>query len=49
MEIIFEGVGIDVCVNVLVDCMFGFECILLGWVFDFWNEEVYELCGLELI
>lgn len=48
-ETIFEGAGTDVRVNASADRTPGFERTLLGRALDFWNEEVYELRGSELI
>ncbi|MEE6175578.1 prolyl oligopeptidase family serine peptidase [Mycobacterium sp. 050134] len=48
-ETVFEGAPDDVMVTVAVDRTPGFERILLSRAVDFWNEEVYELRGPELI
>lgn len=48
-ETIFEGAGTDVRVNASADRTPRFERTLLGRALDFWNEEVYELRGSELI
>ncbi|OSC42643.1 peptidase [Mycobacterium decipiens] len=48
-ETVFEGVRTDVRVSASADRTPGFERILLGRALDFWNEEVYELRGSELI
>jgi prolyl oligopeptidase len=48
-EILFEGARTDVRVSASVDRTPGFERTLLGRAVDFWNEEIYELRGPELI
>lgn len=48
-ETVFEGARTDVRVSASVDRTPGFERTLLGRALDFWNEEVYELRGPELI
>ncbi|ORW63944.1 prolyl oligopeptidase family serine peptidase [Mycobacterium saskatchewanense] len=48
-ETVFEGAPNDVMVTVAVDRTPGFERTLLSRAVDFWNEEVYELRGPELI
>lgn len=48
-ETVFEGDRTDVRVSASVDRTPGFERTLLGRALDFWNEEVYELRGSELI
>lgn len=48
-EIVFSGARTDVRVSASVDRTPGFERTLLGRALDFWNEEVYELRGTELI
>jgi len=48
-ETIFEGDRSDVRVSASVDRTPGFERTVLGRALDFWNEEVYELRGSELI
>jgi prolyl oligopeptidase len=48
-ETVFEGARSDVLVNVSVDRTPGYERTLLVRATDFWNEEVYELRGAELI
>ena len=48
-ETIFEGNRSDVRVSASVDRTPGFERTVLGRALDFWNEEVYELRGSELI
>lgn len=48
-ETVFEGARTDVRVSASVDRTPGFERTLLGRALDFWNEEVYELRGTELI
>ncbi|ORV58981.1 prolyl oligopeptidase [Mycobacterium europaeum] len=48
-EIVFEGARTDVRVSASVDRTPGFERTLLGRALDFWNEEIYELRGPELI
>jgi prolyl oligopeptidase len=48
-ETVFEGARSDVRVSVSVDRTPGFERTVLGRALDFWNEEVYELRGAELI
>ncbi len=48
-ETVFEGARCDVSVSVSVDRTPGFERTVLGRALDFWNEEVYELRGAELI
>jgi prolyl oligopeptidase len=48
-ETIFEGTRTDVSVMASVDRTPGFERTLLARALDFWNEEVYQLRGSELI
>ncbi|BBZ46022.1 prolyl oligopeptidase family serine peptidase [Mycobacterium parmense] len=48
-ETVFEGARDDVRVSASVDRTPGFERTLLGRAIDFWNEEIYELRGTELI
>jgi prolyl oligopeptidase len=48
-ETVFEGSHTDVRVTASVDRTPGFERTLLGRALDFWNEQVYELRGPELI
>ncbi len=48
-ETIFEGTRGDVRVAASVDRTPGFERTLLVRAVDFWNDEVYELRGAELI
>ena len=48
-ETVFEGTRSDVRVSVSVDRTPGFERTILGRALDFWNDEVYELRGAELI
>lgn len=48
-ETVFSGARTDVRVSASVDRTPGFERTLLGRALDFWNEEVYELRGPELI
>jgi len=48
-ETVFEGAPSDVRVSASVDRTPGFERTFLGRALDFWNEEVYELRGPELI
>jgi prolyl oligopeptidase len=48
-ETVFEGARTDVRVSASVDRTPGFERTLLGRAIDFWNEEIYELRGSELI
>jgi prolyl oligopeptidase len=48
-ETVFEGARTDVRVTASVDRTPGFERTLLGRALDFWNDEVYELRGPELI
>jgi prolyl oligopeptidase len=48
-ETVFEGSRSDVRVSASVDRTPGFERTFLARALDFWNEEVYELRGLELI
>jgi prolyl oligopeptidase len=48
-ETVFEGARSDVRVSASVDRTPGFERTLLGRALDFWNEEIYELRGPELI
>ncbi|MGO9509019.1 MAG: S9 family peptidase, partial [Mycobacterium sp.] len=48
-ETIFEGTRTDVRVAASVDRTPGFERTLLVRAVDFWNDEVYELRGSELI
>jgi prolyl oligopeptidase len=48
-ETVFEGTRSDVRVFASVDRTPGFERTLLLRALDFWNDEVYELRGWELI
>ncbi len=48
-EPVFEGARSDVSVSASVDRTPGFERTFLGRALDFWNEELYELRGPELI
>ncbi|OBA82769.1 peptidase [Mycobacterium sp. 1164966.3] len=48
-ETVFEGTRTDVSVMASVDRTPGFERTMLARALDFWNEEVYELRGSELI
>ncbi|WP_245848820.1 prolyl oligopeptidase family serine peptidase [Mycobacterium palustre] len=48
-EIVFEGARSDVRVSASVDRTPGFERTVLGRSLDFWNDELYELRGAELI
>ncbi|ORA84418.1 prolyl oligopeptidase family serine peptidase [Mycobacterium malmoense] len=48
-ETVFEGTRADVSVSASVDRTPGFERTLLLRALDFWNDEVYELRGSELI
>jgi prolyl oligopeptidase len=48
-ETVFEGTRSDVRVFASVDRTPGFERTLLLRALDFWNDEVYELRGSELI
>ncbi|MGH3971642.1 MAG: S9 family peptidase, partial [Mycobacterium sp.] len=48
-ETIFEGPRTDVNVSGSVDRTPGFERTFVGRALDFWNSEIYELCGGELI
>jgi prolyl oligopeptidase len=48
-QTVFEGARNDVRVSASVDLTPGFERTFLGRALDFWNEEVYELRGPELI
>ena len=48
-ETVFEGARSDVRVSASVDRTPGFERTVLGRALDFWNDEVYELRGSELI
>jgi prolyl oligopeptidase len=48
-EAVFEGTRSDVRVFASVDRTPGFERTLLLRALDFWNDEVYELRGSELI
>jgi prolyl oligopeptidase len=48
-ETVFEGARSDVRVSASVDRTPGFERTFLGRALDFWNEEVYELRGRQLI
>ncbi|HYX99918.1 MAG TPA: prolyl oligopeptidase family protein [Mycobacterium sp.] len=48
-ETVFEGTRSDVRVFASVDRTAGFERTLLLRALDFWNDEVYELRGPELI
>lgn len=46
-ETVFSGARTDVRVSASVDRTEGFERTLLARALDFWNEEVYELRGLQ--
>ncbi|BBZ49663.1 prolyl oligopeptidase family serine peptidase [Mycobacterium heidelbergense] len=48
-ETVFEGARADVRVSASVDRTPGFERTLVLRALDFWNDEVYELRGPELI
>nr|WP_083746516.1 prolyl oligopeptidase family protein [Mycobacterium terramassiliense] len=48
-ELVFEGARSDVSVSAAADRTPGFERTFLGRALDFWNEELYELRGAELI
>lgn len=48
-ELVFEGARTDVSVSASVDRTPGFERTFIGRALDFWNEELYELRGPELI
>ena len=48
-ETVFEGTRSDVRVFASVDRTPGFERTILGRALDFWNDELYELRGTELI
>src|SRR6516162_5561209 len=48
-ETVFEGAPSDVRVFASVDRTPGFERTLLLRALDFWNDEIYELRGSELI
>ncbi|WP_191496032.1 prolyl oligopeptidase family serine peptidase [Mycobacterium simulans] len=48
-ETVFEGTPADVRVAASVDRTPGYERTLLVRALDFWNDEVYELRGADLI
>lgn len=48
-QTVFEGARSDVNVGASTSRIPGFERTLIGRSLDFWNEEVYELRGSELI
>ncbi|WP_082281922.1 prolyl oligopeptidase family serine peptidase [Mycobacterium colombiense] len=48
-ETVFEGARSDVNVVASTSRVPGYERTLIGRALDFWNEEVYELRGSELI
>ncbi len=48
-DTVFSGARSDVRVSMSVDRTPGFERTVLARAIDFWNEEVYELRGAELI
>ncbi|KBZ68371.1 hypothetical protein K875_00918 [Mycobacterium [tuberculosis] TKK-01-0051] len=48
-ETVFEGARSDVNVVASTSRIPGYERTLIGRALDFWNEEVYELRGSELI
>lgn len=48
-EAVFEGARSDVNVAASASRIPGFERTLIGRALDFWNEELYELRGAELI
>ncbi len=48
-QTVFEGTRADVRVVASVDRTPGFERTMLARALDFWNDEVYELRGSELI
>ncbi|MCK8646961.1 prolyl oligopeptidase family serine peptidase [Mycobacterium colombiense] len=48
-ETVFEGAHSDVNVVASTSRIPGYERTLIGRALDFWNEEVYELRGSELI
>ncbi len=48
-ETVFEGTRSDVRVSASVDLTPGFERAILARALDFWNDQLYELRGPELI
>lgn len=48
-QTVFEGARSDVNVVASVSRIPGFERTLIGRALDFWNEEVYELRGGQLV
>lgn len=48
-QTVFEGTRADVRVMASVDRTPGFERTMIARALDFWNDEVYELRGAELI
>ncbi|WP_262491052.1 prolyl oligopeptidase family serine peptidase [Mycobacterium simiae] len=48
-ETVFEGTPTDVRVSAAVDRTPGYQRTMLSRALDFWNDEVYELRGSELI
>ncbi|MGD1110151.1 MAG: prolyl oligopeptidase family serine peptidase [Mycobacterium sp.] len=48
-ETVFEGSSADVSVSANADRTPGFERTFAGRAIDFWNEEIFEVRGAELI
>jgi prolyl oligopeptidase len=48
-DMVFEGSRADVSVSVNADRTPGFERTFAGRAIDFWNEEIFEVRGAELI
>lgn len=48
-EIVFEGTRSDVSVSASVDRTPGFQRCFAGRSIDFWNSEIYEVRGSELL
>jgi prolyl oligopeptidase len=48
-ETVFEGSSADVSVSAKADRTPGFERTFAGRAIDFWNEEIFEVRGAELI
>jgi prolyl oligopeptidase len=48
-DTVFEGSRADVSVSVNADRTPGFERTFAGRAIDFWNEEIFEVRGAELI
>ncbi|BAX90840.1 prolyl oligopeptidase family serine peptidase [Mycobacterium shigaense] len=48
-QVVFEGTPTDVSASVNADRTPGFERTFAGRTIDFWNEEIYEVRGADLV